>query len=113
MHALFGTLKDETSADYNKFCAHSIGSLKVTLNGAADLPAKDASSSSSHPFVELLFAGQTHATVPQRRTLSPSWNQTFEFAVYHEYAADGELVLLVKHAQQRGKAKDIGEVLPY
>ncbi|KAL1523406.1 hypothetical protein AB1Y20_018346 [Prymnesium parvum] len=110
IHALLGSLKDEFVGDYHKYCAHKLGVLSVTVAAAFDLPIKDKLAGTTDPFVELCYAGQSHATMPQKKGIAPRWDETFEFDVYPDNEPDDEIVVSLRHQMQWGRSKYIGEV---
>ena len=56
------------------------GTLKVTLESAERLPKNDALMRSTDPYVILSVDGQTFQSRTRRKTLEPTWNETFEFS---------------------------------
>ena len=66
---------------------NNMGTLRVDVLDAADLPAADRNGSSD-PYCKFELNGkEIHKTKTQKKTLHPAWNETFETAISSRTAA--------------------------
>jgi hypothetical protein len=69
----------------------NMGTLRVDVMDAADLPAADRNGYSD-PYCKFILNGKdVHKTDKQKKTLHPSWNETFEVPVRSRTAANFEV----------------------
>ncbi|KAI9724274.1 MAG: hypothetical protein M1828_003698 [Chrysothrix sp. TS-e1954] len=67
---------------------NNMGTLRVEIHDAADLPAADRNGFSD-PYCKFIYNGKTvHKTEVQKKTLHPAWNERFEVAVKSRTAAN-------------------------
>ena len=70
------------------------GILRVTLNNAIDLVAAD-DNGKSDPYVKMHLAGQIFKSKVKKKTLTPNWDETFDFSIERGQMASQQLKLVV------------------
>ena len=80
------------------------GLLQVHLLSASGLPAAD-SNGTSDPYTKLVLAGQTYKSRVIKKSLSPSWDQKFNFEI-SRHALETEALQLTVYDRDQGHLKD-------
>lgn len=85
--------------------------LKVTVLGATDLLQRDASKL-PNPYVKVIVSGipKSATTEIQRKTLSPVWEESFEYTLAKEELVDRYIVLHVLDKAMIGGTEILGQV---